>query len=271
MEKTFKVRRTMKALNTKRAAHVLCFHLTRSLVWAFLDQAPGDRSSRRKKTINARYAGALALADRAQISIERLAKTGRQPADEIDFLKEFINVGGIRALTSGESSNSLCDEFSRQEKNTRIVFRVVEYVCRAMDAGFPDRECSITAAQKFILERRDVGLAFSKSAITQAWERYAPGAALIFAAYTYWPDLSSNWQAAKFKYCFERLSKNKTEMQKFLGYVGYAAVALSRTQTDKAFTRSFSGLRPVQPALAAFTPNDVKLIRSINQPTRARG
>jgi hypothetical protein len=258
MKSSFKVADAIEALASKKDPEILFFHLGRCLAWAFLDQQKGDRSKRKNRARNARHVGRILLGRKIHPIIVK-SHNRRLSNTEKKLLAKFEAFGGIHGLLTTPTPDALVSTFRENEKYTRTVHQLVVYLCQAENIGLPKNRRTIKAATEHLIANVR-GEAHSSSKITQAWEKYAPSAALIYAAYIFWPHISDCCASESksvsdltklVRSSLKRLSESPDDVRRFIGYASYAAQVIRQTNISKAFTGSFVKAKPVKPPMAA--------------------
>jgi hypothetical protein len=255
----FTVKETVTALASETDSEVLFFHLARALSWAFLDQKKGDRSRYKSRTVNARSAGLLVVSRRVHTVMANSVR-GRLERSEKRLLKQFNELGGVKALSRTPTLETLVLTLRDNEQYTRIVYRLVDYLCCA--AAEPRATVTVAAATECVMKHPKENR--SESAVSKSWELYAPGAALIYACYKVWPELMTccdrkhrkqpvDVLARRVRASIKKLSKSPTDVRRFIGYAAYAAAVFKKAKMKKPFIGSFAPAKPVAPPLAERT------------------
>lgn len=261
---TFSAKTTMKAVLTDADPEVRLFHLSRGLAWAFLDAQ--DRKKSGDHARNARRIGRIVIAERAHRILTRIANSRKElaRADKL-CLREFNRNGGIKRCVNAPTPRYLFSRVKEKELDTRVVFCILHYLCRASQSKLMPEQRKIKFAQKFAIQqvRRPNGRRFSPSHVTQKWEQYARGSALIYAAYAYWPQFGEcDFEMARRE--LKKLAQNPVEIKRFAGYASFAANILSATRSTKAFQNSLQEAEPVFHPIQEFSVEEMACISKID-------
>jgi len=247
--------------------------LSRIIVWALLDQGPGKRRRKGNRTRNARQIGRIIHLRRMRSLIKRIARSGyRITSQDRAQCKSLTNVGGIDSLLKDDSLKTMVRKVRKRQTDYESVYGMVTYLIRVDSMGTDFRKAatiSLAKASLIYLKPKGPNAVGFKTA-ENTWGQYAPGSAIIFAIFEFFPKISlSTLDPKTAAISVAEIASTKENTEKFLGYAAFAASSLRKLSKTKAFKNSFKNVVPLAPR--SFAPIDRKIIESIRDTAKARG
>ncbi len=261
---TFSTKAAVLVLSRSNDPHELYWHVFRLLAWAFLDQKNGKqpRSAR-----NARHVGHIILSKRLH-EHWRDVDSGSINEDLRKLLDEYRSFGGIKRGITTPTPRTLIQRYRKAEVETRIVFQIVDYLCRVeADGSFKKNKFTINFAKNLVREMQkphDDERPHGESKISKIWEKYAPSAAVVYAAYKIMPHLGAAESPEQISRALREMSAEPQRVRRFIGTAAYAADVLDKTTVRKVFIKSFEAAPRERCSPEPFSDQEREAINNID-------
>jgi hypothetical protein len=266
----FRLRDAVKLLlEPNQPVFLKTWALARLFAWMCLDQRPrrrnritGRSSRANRQRRDAKLAGHLALAT----LLDRRFKPGQFVKDDETLpgmLSLFFTSGGFGLFL--ETPRGTRRWLSRVRSSTaqlEHVYKILEYLCRYQQSNMDERKFTIECAKLFI-EATDKKL--TKRTLGKYWETTKQAAPYISAFYQF--CVSAVDQATsidQFVEVLDQLAKNQRRLEQLLGQAAHTADILVRMRVRSVRVRDFAKAERVEPQLAAFNADEIKIIDKID-------
>lgn len=272
MKKKFRLSDTIDELTNQEKTYKIQFHLWRLLAWAFLPPGEGNRKNLRRSKY-AVVVGRMFLAKRCEKALARIAEPPFTLSDnDQKRIALFQAHGGLTQLMNHKPAYLLMGTALSEADWSLLAYSTVKQLIEIQrEEG---KRVLINVAHERIRsgENPDRLVIQSEQSMSQGWEKYAAGAAVIYAAYEYWPLLRHHGQLGTFqKRLYSKdeideaaekklkkeirticrlvrdLSADRAELNRFLWLIGRGAVALAKLPRTKAISKRFIHLADPQP------------------------
>lgn len=260
----FSTKETVNVLSESNDPAELYWAVFRLLAWAFLDQKTGKqpRSAR-----NARHVGHIIISKRLHENWQEIEKGSINDALR-QLLIMFRKFGGIKRGITTPTPRTLMQRFTKIEAETRIVFEIVNYLCRVdADKSLDAKKFTINYAKEFVRQMQKPPSdkkPYGESKISKIWEKYAPSASVVYAAYLIMPSLGNAGSAEQISRWLREMSVEPDRVRYLIGYAGSAADVLAKTTVRKVFIKSFANAPRKKLPLDSFSAKEREVISAID-------
>lgn len=260
----FSTKEAVRVLSQRNDPAELYWEVFRLLAWAFLDQKTGKQP---RDARNARHVGHIILSKRLH-GHWRDVENGSINDDLRKLLVMYRRFGGIKRGITTPTPRTLMQRFKKVEAETRIVFQIVDYLCRVKgDESLGGPKFTINFAKHFVEKVQNPPSdqkPYGNSKISKIWEKYAPSAAVVYAAYRMMPSLGNAESPKQISLWLREMSAEPHTVRRLIGYAAYAADVLAEMAVRKVFIKSFQVAPREQFSLEPFSIQERDAINNID-------
>jgi hypothetical protein len=260
----FSTRETVRVLSESNDPAELYWAVFRLLAWAFLDQKTGKQQ---RGARNARHVSHILLSKRLHENWIEIEKGSINDALQ-QLLITYRTFGGIKRGIVTPTPRTLMQRFKKIEVETRIVFQIVSYLCRVKaDESLDAKKFTINYAKEFVKKvqkPRSDKKPYGDSKISKIWEKYAPSAPVVYAAYRIMPTLGNAESPEQISLWLREMSVEHNRLRRLIGYAASAADVLAETTARKVFTKSFADAPREKFSLESFSEQEWEVISAID-------